>query len=362
MRLKAKALYAAFLGTGLAATALRAQELPPAPVPAQARELAPAPKPATIPGPPMPQYQPVPPAPLFAPPVSSSLFEDNNGPLLRGDALLSPPDVRRGLFIDVEAGIVIPHIKNHLSSDVAIIPYFTDTVFVEFAPLSWTASPKIELGYRFDRGFGEFRVAYQSLISEGTARILDYDYYGDGELKSRLNVNMLDLDYAIDKFAVSCRPSWQTEAQFRLGARLASVYMDTRAQGQILGQRVSNNFLGAGPHSGVDLFQALPWQDLGLFARVQGAVAVGQTRQAFEETFISPGYFSVGGATSVRATQTVPILDVQAGLTWTPNGSKYNFAFTAGYQFQEWWYLGQTDTSNASLTAQGFFIRGEWGF
>ena len=64
----------------------------------------------------------------------------------------------------------------------------------------------------------------------------------------------------------------------------------------------------------------------------------------------------------MRGDQAVPVLEVQAGLGWTPCWSRHWMRFAAGYEFQQWWYLGQINGSHADLQAQGVFLRGEWGF
>jgi hypothetical protein len=277
--------------------------------------------------------------------------------------LLNPPGWQPGWFAGIEVGILKPHIKNHLLEPVVVTPAFTDGVYVPVAPLDWAGSPRVQLGYRFDQGFGEVRLAYQSLVSDGTATIPNYDLFGDGRLKSRLNVNMVDLDYAGERVPFGRIDDPTATLQWSVGARLATVFFDSRAQGNLLGQRVSNNFVGAGPFVGLDQFIPLfHCTEFGLYSRVQGALAIGSTRQGFEETFTLPGVFDVGGATTVRNTNAVPILDVEAGLSWAPATSPHGLCFTGGYQFQGWWYLGQTSSSDAHLTAQGFFLRAEWRF
>jgi hypothetical protein len=312
----------------------------------------------------------LPPAPVFsaptppdpAPVVSQGSFADVNGPLAPGDPQLNSPGCRAGWFGSIEVGILVPHIKSHLTDAVVITSDFTDMVTLPIASLNWTASPRVELGYRFDEGADEVRLAYQSLESERTGIVPDFDPFGDGTLRSRVNVNLLDLDYAQERRVVVDDLALCSVLQGRIGVRLAGVFFDTRAVGAILEQRVSNNFFGAGPHAGLDVYQGLPLSDLSLFARVQGAIALGQTRQSFEEAFFFSNFVG-GGATTERLTQALPMLDVQAGLTWAPWWSKRGVHFTAGYQFQSWWFVGEARSgSEASLTAQGLFLRGELGF
>src|SRR5262249_19426916 len=181
---------------------------------------------------PVPRLQ-LPPAPASptvtapAPAVATGheTFEDVNGPLLHGDPLLNAPGWQ-GWSASFEVGILVPHVKNHLVDAVAITPDFTDTVVVPTPRLSWTASPRVALGYRWDEGCGEVRLAYQSLVSEGTGTVHGFDLFGDGIARSRINVNLLDLDYVTEKFGSGTWLGLGSEFQWHLGARLAGVYFD----------------------------------------------------------------------------------------------------------------------------------------
>jgi hypothetical protein len=217
----------------------------------------------------------------------------------------------------------------------------------------------LEIGYRLPEGWGEVLVSYRTLVTEGRAVLAGFDLDGsDGGLKSRLNLNVLDLDYGSPEYCFSL--DWHMS--WKAGIRLASIYFDSLAEGLFIEERTSNNFLGAGPHVGMDLERSLELPDLGLFARLEGAAVIGQTRQAFEEAFVLDDGSLTGGATTVHHTQTVPVLLVQAGLTWTPCWHGHLSRLKVGYEFQQWWSLGNAADSRAELTAQGIFVRGEFGF
>jgi hypothetical protein len=53
---------------------------------------------------------------------------------------------------------------------------------------------------------------------------------------------------------------------------------------------------------------------------------------------------------------------MESGLSFMPQLGCNWLRFTGGYRFEQWWYLGDTSTSNAGLTLQGVFLRGEWGY
>lgn len=284
--------------------------------------------------------------------------EDSNGSLLYGDPMLDPPDLAPpGWFVALGVDLVGPHIKNRLTAPVTVAGIITDTVHLPSAEMGWVGSPRVELGYRFEQGFGEFLASYRSLVAETTEIFPAYDVFGDGLLRTRLNLNVVDLDYGSREFGLF--PAW--DMKWRVGARIASVYFDSRAAGLLLGQRTSNSFFGAGPHVGLDLWRSLPVPGMGIFARVDGSAIVGRINQSYEETILFPNGTAIGGATSQHGSQTVPVLSFQAGLGWKP-WADMPLRLSAGYQFEQWWYLGQVEGSRAELTVQGIFLRGELGF
>jgi hypothetical protein len=318
------------------------------------------PAPVYVPGNPGP-LPPPPPGGLVAPPPGG-YFQDRNGPLLRGDPLLdrplSPPP---GWFSNLEINLLGPHVSNQLSSPVAI-GGIVDTVALPGAPLDWVGSPRIEVGYRMPQGCGEFLVGYQSLVSSGKAIALDFEGAGnDGFLKSRLNMNVVDFLYGSREYSLA--PGWDLD--WRIGARLATVYYDSRAVGVFLEQSESSNFIGAGPIAGVEVgrhFVDCP--AVAVFGRLQGALLVGNVHQAFAESvdFTSLGGSVFGGATDHNSTQVVPVLEFQLGVSYTPpwEGRWARFAF--GYEFQQYWGIGQAAGSHADLQTNGVFFRAELGF
>jgi hypothetical protein len=345
----------------VAAGRCRAQDLPAAPVPVLP---APATFPAASAAPAAPlQLAPVPLAPVPPPPTpllppACAPYEDRNGPLLRGDPLLDCPDCAPpGWYASVEASILVPHIKNRLTAPVTV-DGITDQVHLPTAELDVVGSPRVELGYRFDQGCGEVVFAYRSLVSEGSAVLENFDVDGgEGLLHSRLNVNVFDIDYGSREYALG--PCW--DMRWRVGARVGAAYFDSRAVGAVLEQRTSNNFVGGGPHVGLDLRRTLGLPGLSAFGRLEGSALLGRVRQSFEETFLFDDGTLIGGATNQNEVQAVPVLDFEAGLMWTAPRRPW-LRFGGGYQLQSWWYLGTVGSSHAQLTSQGAFFRVEWGF
>jgi hypothetical protein len=263
-----------------------------------------------------------------------------------------------GWFAGIEADIVGPHLKNRLIGTLAFSGV-TDVVQLPSAQLDWTASPRVEVGYRLPEGCGEVLLAYRSLVTEGAGVLPGFDLDGsDGFVASRLNVNIVDVDYASQECALG--PHW--DMRWKAGARVAAVFFDSVGFGQFLEQRASNNFVGAGPLVGLDLNRRLGICGLALFGRLEAAALIGDIHQSFEEQFIAPNNTLVGAASRVSQTQVVPDVHFQAGLTWSPGGFYRSLHFAGGYEIENWWYLGQIGGSRAELTAQGIFLRAEWDF
>jgi hypothetical protein len=276
--------------------------------------------------------------------------------LLQGRGCLQPGG-QPGWFGAVELDLLGVHIKNRLVAPVAVGDV-VDTVHLPTASLDWTTSPRFELGYRLGQGFGEFLLTYRSLVTEGKEGIDNFDPAGEGFLKSRLNMNIVDLDYASREFS----PVSQFGLKWHVGARLASAYFDSTAVGLILGQRTSSSFFGGGPHAGFDLSWrpcALP--ALSVFTRLDGALLLGRVKQSFEETVTLEDGSVIGGAANQSQTQAVPVLQWQAGVGYTPPWSGNQLHFSLGYDFEQWWGIRVGD-SRADLTAQGIFLRAEFNY
>src|SRR5437867_3751110 len=211
MTVKTYSLSAVLFGTWAFVAPGLAQQLPPAPVPVPVQATV-----TTLPHPEMPPAPP--PPPTLPPPPPYGPYRGGNGLILAGDPLLDDPNSPPlGFFATFEGQVLFPHIKNRLTAPVAVDGLFTDIVHLPTAELDSTGSPRIELGYRFPRGFGEFVAAYRNVNTEGFGRIIAFDPVSDGLLHSRLDVNTVDLDYGSRQFAFA--PCW--DMQWHVGARLA---------------------------------------------------------------------------------------------------------------------------------------------
>lgn len=334
----------------------QAEDLPPAPVPVVVTTLphpeeGPAPTPLGSPPPgasDAPLSPPPPPGAVPAP-VTYAPLPDGTGAALAGPL--------PGWFVAVEAGAVVPHIRNELTGTVSLLG-FVDRFQVPAADLDWTVSPRIELGYRFAEGYGEALISYRTLRTDGLDTVNNFDPFGPGQVQSTLELFVLDLDYA--NRAVALGPPW--DLKWKAGLRGVDVCFSSWARGQLLDQWENNNFQGIGPHAGLDLWRSLGPGGVSLFARVEGAALFGRVRQRFEESLLAPngGAFATG-CSAVRQNHTVPTINVQAGLGWMPPFHP-GLHFAAGYQIEDWWNIGQTSASNAELTVQGIFLRGEWRY
>jgi hypothetical protein len=210
---------------------------------------------------------------------------------------------------------------------------------------------------------------YQFLVTEGRGQAATD--FGSASIKSRLDINQIDLDYATAAY----QPLPRYDLKFRIGARLAAVYLDSAVSNAFNFQEASNYFLGAGPSATIDFerrFQELP--ELGIFLRADGAVLDGQVRQKYRAT-IDVGTPSEQSAfLDAQKTQVSEVLTLQAGLTYHPSRlfgwNNDRLRIIGGYEYQHWWGVGKLNgsvapmniSSDAEITIQGIFLRGEYDF
>jgi hypothetical protein len=331
-----------------------------APAPAEAAADA---KPADVlPGLPRPPDQP---DSLFQPPRPVYAAAPLSGPYFERDALLDPPELPPpGWFADVEAGLVKAHVKNKLSNAAITGGGAPDVVSLPSAPLGWTVSPRFAVGHRLESGFGEVYLAYRFLTTEGNGSAIGPD--APAALKSRLDLNIIDLDYASREF--SLWPHW--DMKWWIGGRYAAVYFDSRADepfdaaaagSDVFERRTSNSFVGFGPHAGVEAARYFEGTGLSVFASIDGWISLGRIRQGFFEVPTTSGPTE---ETRVSSSQAVPTVNVQAGLRWQPPGYRDALLFL-GYQNEYWWNVGRfssTADSRGELWDQGVVLRAEFSF
>jgi hypothetical protein len=321
--------------------------------------------PDPLPGLPRPPDQP---RSLLLPPTPMSLPPPVPGPYFEVDPLLDPPELPPpGWFTNLEAGVVGPHVKNKVTLDNALPG--GASLRLPSASLDWTVSPRVAVGYRLPAGFGEISLGYRFLASEGTGTTLGQDSLAT--LRSRLDLNLIDLDYASREF--SLWPCWEMTWWF--GLRWAYVYFDSRADepfaaaatgSGIFETRTSNSYVGFGPHAGLGLERNLGETGLAVVGRVDGWISLGRIRQGFFETSTTPGPngLPLAGETRLSSSQAVPSINVQLGLGWQPPGWCHTHVF-AGYVYEYWWNAGRESStldSRGEVSDQGILFRAEFNF
>jgi hypothetical protein len=256
--------------------------------------------------------------------------------------------------------VFAPRFRNGLTLPVTV-GGVTRPIFVPGVPLDWTGSPRIELGYRLADGAGAFLVSYRSLVTSGGATEANFDPSGPGFIKSLLNLNVVDIQYrnGFCEFA----PLW--DLTWDVGVRLGAAYYNSRAMGGVVEERVSNNFVGAGPIAGVEVARCLAEvPGLAAFGRLQGGGMFGTTWQSAEQTVRLADGTLIGGANRQLRGQTVPFLSFQVGLSYVPPVRGRWLRFALGYEIEQWWDVGDLPRtgSQGDLTFQGIFFRGEFSF
>jgi hypothetical protein len=283
--------------------------------------------------------------------ASYGSLEDRNGALLVGNVYLDGPRSNLGWFATADVDLLAVHVNNQLTGTVPVGPN-NDQVSLPAAKLRWTVAPRFELGYRFGQGAGELLVAYRFLGASGSTTTPAFDLAGNpGVLRSRLAMNVIDLDYANQENSLQpwCDMKW------RFGIRLAHLYFASEEQSPLLQQHVTNRFFGAGPHGALELWRPIAESHFGLFGKLDAAGVMGKVQQGFAETVPGP----VSGFT--RQSQFMPsaMLNVQAGIGWTPTD---HWRFSAGYTYEHWWDAAFAGGSRGDVATQGVFLRGEWRY
>jgi len=308
--------------------------------------------------------------------------------------LFELPAVKLGWFALLELDYVQPVVSNTVTSGdpnnggipVGNIP---NAIQVPNAQLPWSVMPRIDVGYRVAQGLGEYHAIFRSLSSSGTGSEANFDSAGSGVVTSRLNLNVLDLDYAFTEFnpgrlprlspllsipgrwGLNLRPEDDPYPTFRLkwafGARMANVFFESQGAGQqILHERLVNNFVGGGLHTAVELSKPFPWRpSLSVYGRIEASGLFGATTQSFAQTeVLSNGTIATGAVSTHDVDLGVPILDVSCGLSYTPPWRNRMLQLTSGYVYEQWWYLGDTGigNSNLGLTIQGVFFRCQFAY
>ncbi|MGH7173390.1 MAG: hypothetical protein ACRELG_24160 [Gemmataceae bacterium] len=320
--------------------------------------------------------------PLFAPanpPILAEAWQENG--------TLGPAGQWLGWYANIDAALIDPHIDSHLDSgsnikapfltqstptgsvqtsvppgsNADVINAFGHPITLPIAPLDWTISPFVRVGYRLANGAGDLRLDWRMVASQGNSTIPDFDAAGTGLLQSRVNVQFARLTYGTSEFSPGDPKINRTWAA-RVGVAAADVFFDSQAHGQqILLQQASNSFAGIGPTLAFTFWKPLtPW-GISLYGEVNATGLIGDTRQHFGETILVDGQTYSDFAATGQQSNGVGILGTQGGFSYAPWQDR-TWRFTLGYQWQRWWWAGATSDSNAALTLQGFFLRTEWRY
>jgi Legionella pneumophila major outer membrane protein precursor len=314
---------------------------------------------------------------LFAPaPLPGPMPPDAEGPYFQCDPMIDPPPLPQpGWFFDLDLDPTKAHVKNEISTPV-LNPATgsVDIVGLPSATLNWTIAPRFELGYRLPSGFGEFLIAYRFLATDGSEAVTGAD--GPARLSSLLDINQVDFDYASREVSLwRLFPDW--DLRWWVGLRYAYVYFDSR-QGEafdlaaagsgVYQTRVTDSFVGIGPHAGFEVARHFGSTGLAFVSKADFALLVGRVRQQFFEhttAFAANGQPLIGAA-GLSDSQGVPVLEVQAGLSWQP--PRFPQAnFFLGYRYEYWWEVGRVDDapiegSFGEIIDQGFVLRAEFNF
>ncbi|HJZ90427.1 MAG TPA: hypothetical protein VKE40_06110 [Gemmataceae bacterium] len=275
-------------------------------------------------GPDRPQFS----AGSAGPYAVSPLDEPHLAPGAEWDRL---PADSPGWFGAVSVALVRPHVSGSLTGGPGL----------PFAALDWTATPRVEVGYRPDGGGDDLRFGYHWLGASGS------DASAPGGLSTRVKMNALDLDYVSREWLAEatsdlCRDLWVVA-----GLRLA----DATVRASAALWYFHSEFCGAGPRLGLEWHTpvASAWP-VEAYMRAEGTGLVGQTRQTIG--FMPAGPRQWNGAAAVLT---------EVGIGWRPMGPD-RFRLDVGFQLEHWWNLGRTDAASAELAVHGIFLRADWRY
>ncbi len=349
-------------------TAFGQTGLPPVPVPVLPADPAPPiiGRPQPLPGPAGPPTQlpnatvitpPIgsPPPPLTPPPPSAPPLYAPHDPGPNGWGPYSGPSPDPMFILNAELQVLVPHIRNQLTDTVNLPDGSAVTVAPPGASVRATVSPEFEIGYRLPECLGQFTLGFRFLASDGSTTLNDGL---SSNVKTRLDMNIVDFDYSSAYY--SPIPRW--DMKWWLGVRYATAFWDNHQTNAFTDITSSNYFNGAGPHAALEVQRHIgPLPAFAVFAKLDGAVLIGPIRQRFRQTQFDPFGNPEEGETDERLTQSVPMIDVRVGLSYTPPQLEH-LKFSVGYQFEQWWNLGQLGDSRGEVSSNGGFLRAEWDF
>jgi hypothetical protein len=312
---------------------------------------------------------------LFAPPDPPSPGGmPVGGPYLQYDPFLDPPVFPQpGWFAGAEAQIVKPHLITRMEGSVIAgknvnwtsgqfpLPGSTSIVNLPSANLSWTAAPRVFVGYRLPSGFGEFMVAYRNLASTGSG--VDPGSHGPVDIGTRFRLNTIDFDY--NSRELSLWPQW--DMKWSVGLR--TLFLNWAAQGTqpfdqapsggVFQARAVNNNFSLGPHAALQLDRHLGNSGWSLSTRVDAAGLFDFLDEGWLTKSGAPGGAGqprVGALYAFRH-QASPMFTGRIGLNWQPSPDS-GMKLYIGYQYDVIWDLNgitQSQPSGFSPSSTGQF-------
>jgi hypothetical protein len=357
------------LGGMLAASRLKAQTTNgPAAAESAAASSVTGPEPEflkTLPRPPDQPASLLAPAPPLGPPPPNL-----EQPYFVQDPLLNPPELGAiGWLTDVDIGILKPHLVNEQNLPVTFPDGSSTNVGVNASRLSWTVSPRFEIGYRLPTGFGGFAVSYRNIASSGSEGVIGAD--GPAMLSSQLNANIADLDWISNEY--TWRSNW--ELRVRFGARYLNAYYDSQAVEPfaaaaagttIFNQRTTDSTWALGPHAAMDVRRRLNFGGLVVVGFLDVSDGWSRIRQNyFASSTTSASGLPQAGQFTASTSSSAPVLTGRLGLNWQPPAYP-NIHLFAGGQLDYFWNIGRNgaflNTPTGYFFDSGFLLRGEWNF
>jgi len=292
------------------------------------------------------QDPPAPSAP-FIPPT-----EVASGPPATAFDLFTHPE--RRFSFTMEAQLTFPVVYQHLQAPITVPGFYSDMSHLPFADLGLAGALAFSVRTRVLGG--EVGFTYRYLASEGNTTLSTFDPLGAVPFRSRLDMNTFDFDYSTRDYDV--HPQWLVRGD--AGVRLATAFFDMQAFGFFFDRQISNHFVGAGPHLGLHLTRILGDSGVAIMGRIDAGTVIGDVRQQFRDTVFDGNGTAIGfGYTAQRVTRGVPVLVAELGLGAAPGNRSWG-QWQVGYQFEQWWALGNVGLSTADLINQGMYAR--WVF
>lgn len=311
------------------------------------------------------------------PPPGASSGPASPAPELRPlfDPVLDSPHRQRWLQVDFPAAwLMFPQFNQTLTAPVAVGSIPANTLALPTPPLDFIGAPAFTVRANL-RDFGTVELGYRFIVTEGAAFVLGVDPTGAIPMRSRLDVQMLELTYARHEFQTHGRlidlldqdlrisdlqgmPEWVLS--WDLGVRVANLYFDAHAIGSIVDRQIVNYFIGGGPKIGLTLTKPISNWGFALFSRVDVGAMMGTVRQQFSELSTDAGGNPLAfGYATKQQVQTVPTLAAQFGVSGAPRRLGY---WQVGYQFEQWWAVANVAGSSGDFLAHSIFARWLWSY